>query len=210
MRGRDIFKIVDPILTLGVAILRLLPHRLVAATYWMVYWIPGHLGIGLRYMYARRLCRKCGKNVRIERLVDIRYWDRLSLGSNVSLNTLVYIDALGGIEIRDDCGIGHMSSILAFEHGYWEDPKLSFKDNRLIPQPITIGPDTAVGCGARVLGGVNLGERIMLGANSVATRDLTAPGLYGGTPAKLLRTVPPPPAKAAAQPTITASAPASA
>lgn len=189
MRGREIFDKVHPVLNFGASVLGLLPRRLVAATWWMVEWWPGILGHGVRYMYAKRLCRSCGRNVKIDRRADIRHWENLTIGNNVAIHEMAYIDARGGIEIKDDCSIGYKSATLSFDHTFWTDPSVKFRDAPLILKPIVIGPDTGTGFGVCVLGGVTLGQRVMVGANAVVVKDLLEPGIYGGIPAKKLKSV---------------------
>lgn len=50
-----------------------------------------------------------------------------------------------------------------------------------------IGADNFIGAGATVIDGVSLTDRVQLGAGAVATRNLTAAGLYLGIPARLYR-----------------------
>jgi acetyltransferase-like isoleucine patch superfamily enzyme len=193
MRGREIFAKVEPLLNFGVRILHLFPRGLVESTWWMVEALPGVLGHGIRYMYAKRLCKSCGRNVKIDRRADIRHWENLSIGNNVAIHEMAYIDARGGIEIKDDCSIGFSSATLSFDHTFWTDPNVKFRDAPLILKPISIGPDAGTGFGVCVLGGVTISQRIMVGANAVVTKDLLEPGIYAGIPAKKIKSVELPP-----------------
>ena len=49
-----------------------------------------------------------------------------------------------------------------------------------------IGDRTFLGSGAKVLGGIQVGEDAAIGANSVVTKDVPARGVVGGIPARLL------------------------
>jgi acetyltransferase-like isoleucine patch superfamily enzyme len=190
MRGRDLFQTIKPILIAAATVLRIFPHRLVAATWWLVGWIPGHLGVALRYVYARRLCKSCGDNVYIGPTVEIRNWSRLSLGSNVSIHRFCWIDAVGSIDIGDDVRIGHGSSIISFEHD-WADSSRPIGDQALVLRPVSIGPDVYISSGTRILGGAVIGRRVVIAANAVVSRHATLrQGIYGGTPSRLLKELP--------------------
>ena len=52
--------------------------------------------------------------------------------------------------------------------------------------PIHIGRNAWIGRGVTVLGGVTIGERAVVGANSVVTRDVPAGSIAVGAPARVL------------------------
>jgi acetyltransferase-like isoleucine patch superfamily enzyme len=186
MRGRDLFRTVQPVLDAGAFVLRALSPRVAAATWWLVDWIPGFAGMGLRYMWVKRLSGHCGSNVMIGRHVDIRNWSGLELGNNITIHGQCYLDAIGGIEILDDVSIAHATSILSFEHGF-DDPAVAIKDQALKMMPVSIGPDAWIGAGVRILAGARIGRRTVVAAGAVVKRGAVSQGIYGGVPARALR-----------------------
>ena len=56
-------------------------------------------------------------------------------------------------------------------------------------KPVTIGADVWVGAGAILLPGVQLGDRAVIGAGSVVTRDVPAGVLAAGNPCRVIRDV---------------------
>jgi maltose O-acetyltransferase len=56
-------------------------------------------------------------------------------------------------------------------------------------QPIDIGADVWVGGGALILAGVTIGDRAVIGAGSVVTRDVPAGVLAVGNPCRVVRTI---------------------
>lgn len=53
-------------------------------------------------------------------------------------------------------------------------------------QDVVIGNDVWIGQRAIIMGGVNIGDGAIVGANAVVTKDLEAYGIYVGVPAKLI------------------------
>jgi len=61
-------------------------------------------------------------------------------------------------------------------------------------RPVTIGADVWVGAGALILPGVTVGERTVIGAGSVVTRDVPAGVFAAGNPCRVIRKIADPPA----------------
>lgn len=53
-------------------------------------------------------------------------------------------------------------------------------------KPTRVGNHVSIGTNATILP-VTIGDRIVVGAGSVVTRDLVEPGIYAGNPARLIR-----------------------
>ncbi|HLS87180.1 MAG TPA: DapH/DapD/GlmU-related protein [Burkholderiales bacterium] len=60
-------------------------------------------------------------------------------------------------------------------------------------KPVTIGSDVWVGGGAIILPGVTIGDRTVIGAGSVVTRDMPAGVFAAGNPCRVVRALEPPP-----------------
>ena len=53
----------------------------------------------------------------------------------------------------------------------------------------TIGNNVTICCGAKVLGGVTIGENVIVGANAVVVKDVPANSVVGGVPAKIIKAI---------------------
>lgn len=53
--------------------------------------------------------------------------------------------------------------------------------------PVSIGDDCFIGAGTTILCGVRIGERSIIGASSVVTKDIPSDELWAGNPAKFIR-----------------------
>lgn len=56
-------------------------------------------------------------------------------------------------------------------------------------KPISIGDDSWIGGGAIIMAGVTIGERCVIGAGSVVTKDIPNDSLAVGNPAKVIRKI---------------------
>lgn len=57
-------------------------------------------------------------------------------------------------------------------------------------EPITIGEDCWIGGGAIICPGVTIGDRVVIGAGSVVTKDIPSDSLAVGNPARVIRNLP--------------------
>ncbi|WJD71551.1 serine acetyltransferase [Pseudomonas asiatica] len=52
-----------------------------------------------------------------------------------------------------------------------------------------IGNDVYIAAGARILGGITVGDNVIIGANSVVVTDVPANTIVAGAPARVVRTI---------------------
>lgn len=120
---------------------------------------------------------------------------RIRIGSGTFLNLGVMVAAAGLVEIGDHCMFANGCFVTDADHRF-DDP------DRPVPwQGFTSRAATRVGdnvwCGANVVvtGGVTIGERCVVGANSVVTSDVPPFSIVAGAPARVFRTIEYPAAK---------------
>jgi len=188
MRGRDIFKVVYPVIKLISYPLFLLPRFVVSWLWIFSDLLPGLFGVGIRYMLAVRLVKSIGENVFIGRGVEIKSCENLEIGLNVSIHKDCYIDAIGGLIIKDNVSIAHNCSILTFEHT-WGNRDEPIRSNPVKLNSVKIENDVWVGCGCRILSGVTIGSRSIVAAGAVVSKNVEQGSLVGGVPAKLIKRI---------------------
>lgn len=114
---------------------------------------------------------------------------RVRIGAGSFFNIGVMIAALELIEIGEHCMFANGCIITDANHRF-DDPE------RPVPWqgfesrgPTRIGDN--VWCGAHVVvtSGVTIGERAVIGANSVVTADVPAFSIAAGVPARVIRTI---------------------
>ncbi|MBX3448172.1 MAG: acyltransferase [Planctomycetaceae bacterium] len=185
MRGRDRFTAAAPVLRALSWSLRLFPRGVCEFLLTLARHIPTVIGIGLRYVLVARLARHCGDCVAIHEGVYLRGLSGLSLGSHISIHPLCYLDACGGVTIGDEVSIAHATSILSTNHDHTQH-ELTIREAPVLVDPVVIGSDVWIGCGVRVLAGVTIGDRTVVGAGAVVTRSLPAGTVGVGVPARPL------------------------
>ena len=114
---------------------------------------------------------------------------RIRIGEQSFLNIGVMVASVEHVEIGDHCMFANGCFVTDGAHRF-DDP------DRPVPwQGFTTKGPTIVGdnvwCGANVVitSGVTVGERCVIGANSVVTRDLPPHSIAAGSPAKVLKQV---------------------
>jgi acetyltransferase-like isoleucine patch superfamily enzyme len=108
----------------------------------------------------------------------------LVAGRDCTINA--YAVVRGEITLGDGVRIGAHTSILAFNHTF-ADP-----DTEVFRQPtfslgITVGDDVWIGSHVVILDGVTVGDRAVLAAGAVVTKDVPAGAVVGGNPARVLK-----------------------
>lgn len=186
-RGRTHFDRHQWLLKGLATFLRLLPRSFCQFLWDLVWPFSGLIFVGLRYAVAARLLHDIGDVVFFGRAVTIRYWDKIQIGSNVSIQAGCYIDGYGGLKISNDVSIGHSTSIMTYDHG-WDDPGRPIRENELSVEPVKIADDVWIGCGVRLLKGTVLGRRTIVGAGAVVNKAFPDGFVVlGGVPAKVIR-----------------------
>ncbi len=114
---------------------------------------------------------------------------RIRIGGGTFLNIGVMVAALELVEIGAHCMFANGCFISDGSHRF-DDP------HKPVPwQGFTTKGPTRIGdnvwCGAHVVitSGVTIGERSVIGANSVVTSDIPPFSIAAGTPARVLRTI---------------------
>jgi acetyltransferase-like isoleucine patch superfamily enzyme len=114
---------------------------------------------------------------------------RIVIGEGTFLNIGVQVAAVDLVEIGAHCMFANGCFVTDGNHRF-DDP-----DTPVPWQGFTSKGPTRVGdnvwCGANVVitSGVTIGERCVIGANSVVTTDLPPRSIAAGAPAKVLRTI---------------------
>jgi acetyltransferase-like isoleucine patch superfamily enzyme len=118
---------------------------------------------------------------------------RIRIGSGSFLNVGVMLAAIELVEIGDHCMLANGCFVSDANHRF-DDPTLPVPWQGFTRKgPTRIGDNCWLGAHVVVTSGVTIGERSVIGANSVVTADIPPYSIAAGTPAKVLRRVEYPP-----------------
>lgn len=114
---------------------------------------------------------------------------RIVIGRGCFLNRETMLAAHELIEIGDHVMLANGCFVGDADHRY-DDPELPVTWQGFKPRgPVRIGSSAWLGKGVVVQGGTEIGERCVVGSNSVVTKDLPARTIAAGVPAKVLRDI---------------------
>lgn len=109
----------------------------------------------------------------------------IDIGDDVVLSRGVHIVAFERVSLGDGVMVGEYASLRDANPRTDGDAVCSSGHRHA---PVRVGRGAWIGRGAGVLQGVTLGERCVVAANAVVTRDVAAGAVVGGVPATVLKT----------------------
>ena len=127
-----------------------------------------------------------GDNTKIGAFVEIQ--KNAAVGKNCKISSHTFI--CEGVTIEDDVFIGH--SVTFINDSY---PRATAGDGGLqteadwTVEPTLVKKGASIGSGSTILANVTIGEKAIIGAGSVVTRDVPAGSIVAGNPAKIIRRV---------------------
>jgi maltose O-acetyltransferase len=136
----------------------------------------------------RQLLGRLGKNVWIEPPFYCDYGSNIFLGDNVYFNFGCVVLDPARVEIGSNTLFGPSVQIYTATHPLDAARRRAGLESA---QAIRIGPDVWVGGGAIICPGVTIGERSVLGAGSVVTRDVPDGVFAAGNPCRVIRALAP-------------------
>jgi acetyltransferase-like isoleucine patch superfamily enzyme len=130
-------------------------------------------------------CR-IGDNTKIGPFVEIQ--KNVVVGRNCKIQSHTFI--CEGVTIEDDAFIGHGVMFINDRYPRSTSPAGALQteaDWQVVP--ILIQRGASIGSNATILCGVTVGERAIIGAGSVVTKDVPAGVIAAGNPARVIRKI---------------------
>ncbi|MBN7816435.1 sugar O-acetyltransferase [Algoriphagus pacificus] len=143
--------------------------------------------VSKRIELINRLLGKSGKNVWIEPPFFCDYGFNIEAGDDCFINfNCVFLDVTP-IKLGDRVLIAPNVQMYAATHPTEAKPRGELWE---FGKPITIGSDVWVGGSSVICPGVTIGDRSIIAAGSVVTKDVPPGVIVGGNPAKYIKDVP--------------------
>lgn len=146
---------------------------------------------------------KLGKDVRLARFINLYGCE---IGDETKIGTFVEIQKKAtvgrrckisshtficeGVTIEDHVFVGHGVTFINDSYPRATTPAGELQTaNDWRVEPTLVKEGASIGSGATILSNVVIGERAIVGAGSVVTRDVPAGAIVAGNPARVLREV---------------------
>jgi acetyltransferase-like isoleucine patch superfamily enzyme len=114
---------------------------------------------------------------------------RVVIGEGTFLNQGVMVAAVDRVEIGAHCMFANGSFITDGNHRF-DDPETPVPWQGFTSKaPTLVGDNVWAGANVVITSGVTIGERCVIGANSVVTSDLPPFSIAAGAPARVLKTI---------------------
>lgn len=114
---------------------------------------------------------------------------RLEIGDNTVIHLNFHCGAAESVKIGRDVLIAGGVYITDHDHVF-DDPNFPARwTNGLVTKPVVIGDGAWLGEGCVILKGVTVGQRAVIGANAVVTKDVPPFAIVGGIPARVIRII---------------------
>jgi UDP-2-acetamido-3-amino-2,3-dideoxy-glucuronate N-acetyltransferase len=125
-----------------------------------------------------------GDDTKVGAFVEIQ--KNAVIGSSCKVSSHTFI--CEGVTIEDEVFVGHGVMFIndLYPRAATESGALQTEDDwKVVPTLVKRG--ASIGSGAVILGGVTIGEKAMVGAGAVVTKDVPAHSVVAGVPARLRR-----------------------
>lgn len=126
-----------------------------------------------------------GDSAHIEPPFQCDYGSNIYLGENVYFNFNCVVLDVCPVTIGDHTLIGPAVQIYTATHPM----NAELRRQQEFGKPITIGSDVWIGGGAVLCPGITIGDRTVIGAGSVVTKDLPADVFAAGNPCRVIRAI---------------------
>ena len=137
---------------------------------------------------------KTGKVYYFQGPVQFNYGCHTFIGENFFANFNLTVMDDGPIYIGDNVCFGPNVSLMATNHPLIAQERMGLDEQggatmAEFAEEIRIGNNVWIACNATVIGGVTIGDNVVIGAGSVVTKDIPAGYLAYGNPARPVRPI---------------------
>ena len=143
------------------------------------------LGKGVRlFGFVNLYGCEIGDDVKIGTFVEIQKGAKIGHRCKISSHTFI----CEGVTLEDEVFVGHGVTFINDRYPRATNAQGSLQteaDWKCVPTLVKRG--AAIGSGSTLLCGITIGERAMVGAGSVVTKDVPAGAIVAGNPARVMK-----------------------
>jgi UDP-2-acetamido-3-amino-2,3-dideoxy-glucuronate N-acetyltransferase len=125
-----------------------------------------------------------GDHTKVGSFVEIQKGARVGRNCKISSHTFI----CEGVTVEDEVFIGHGVKFIndKYPRATRDDGRLQSDEDWTVERTV-VRRGASVGTGATILGGVEIGERAIVGAGSVVTRNVPPNSIVAGNPARIIK-----------------------
>ncbi len=132
----------------------------------------------------KNLLGYCGKNFHINQPFRCDYGQNISIGDNFFANFNLTILDEAPVTIGNNVFLGPNVSIYTACHPLGH---IERRTRQEWAEPVAIGNDVWIGGGVTIVPGVTIGDRTVIGAGAVVTKDIPSDSVAVGNPAHVVK-----------------------
>jgi acetyltransferase-like isoleucine patch superfamily enzyme len=145
------------------------------------------LGKGVKiYDFVNLYGCEIGDNTKIGTFVEIQKGAKIGRNCKISSHTFI----CEGVVIEDDVFVGHDVTFIndKYPRATNDEGELQNEDDWNV-EPTLVKKGVSIGSGSTILSFVTIGEKVIVGAGSVVTKDVPPNTIVAGNPARILRKI---------------------
>jgi acetyltransferase-like isoleucine patch superfamily enzyme len=108
------------------------------------------------------------------------------IGAKTVLGQECTISAFQHVSIGRECVVADRVMLIDFDHGVVEVER-PIRVQGIYKRDVRVGSNCWIGYGACILRGANVGDNVVIGSNTVVTKEIPANAVAAGAPARVLR-----------------------
>ncbi|MCV3763500.1 sugar O-acetyltransferase [Companilactobacillus farciminis] len=144
---------------------------------------------------SKELFAHIGTNLTINSDIGVIYGKHISFGNDDFVNSNCYFQDSNKITFGDRVIIAPDTKFYCGEHSLDATKRFGTRDDGskyliTYTQPISIGNDVWIGGNCTIIGGVHIGNNVIVGAGAVVVKDVPDNCVVGGVPAKIIKKLP--------------------
>ena len=143
-----------------------------------------HTAEELRSLFSELTGRQVDENFGLFPPIYTDFGKTITVGKRVFINAGCCFQDQGGIEIGDDCLIGHQVVFATINHNFAPERR-----GDMSLAPIRLGKRVWIGAHATILAGVTIGDNSIVAAGAVVTKNVPPNVIVGGVPAKIIKEI---------------------
>lgn len=149
-----------------------------------------------RQQAIEKLFHKIGQRLTINGQFGAIYGDHISLGDDVFINGNCYFQDSNKITLGDRVIIAPDTKFYCGEHSLDATKRFGTRPDGsryliTYTEPISVGSDVWIGGNVTVIGGVHIGNNVVVAAGAVVVKDVPDNCIVGGVPAKVIKQLAP-------------------